>query len=227
MATTNPTPNYGWVLPIPGGSIGAWGTLLNKIFGEDGTPLGIDGVLKAIQDDVDTAETDIAAIDTRVAALEAAGANAYYARIYRSSNQAIPGKTATQVTFNAESFDQNSLASGDDLVVPSGAAGLYEVRAQVLVPFHTSGDDSVLWKLEIRKGSTVLAEARTPHLNDGVSASSGNISLSVSCLDVAAEADAYTAHVYWEHPAGTSGGSLSVQGGADDSFLEAVRLVAA
>lgn len=223
MATTSPTPNYSWVLPVPGGSIGAWGTMLRKVFADDAAPLGIDAVLKAIQDDVDTAETDIAALDTRVDTLEAAGSSAYYARLYRSGNQTIPSSTLTQVAYNAESFDQGGLSSsGPAITVPASAAGVYQVRAQVLVPFHVSGDDSRLWRMEIHKDGTKVAEANTPSLNDGVSSGSGNISLSAAYLDATAvEGTIYTVHVY------NGSGSAALQGGAGSSFLEAVRLIAA
>lgn len=51
MAVSDPTSNYGWLLPDVNGDIGAWGGILNAIFGEDtGPPLGIDGVLKSIED---------------------------------------------------------------------------------------------------------------------------------------------------------------------------------
>lgn len=51
MAVNDPTTHFGWLLPDTGGDIGAWGGLLNAIFGEDtGPPLGIDGVLKNIED---------------------------------------------------------------------------------------------------------------------------------------------------------------------------------
>lgn len=223
MATTSPTPNYGWVLPVPGSSIGAWGTILNKVFGEDGTPLGIDGVLKSIATDVGTAETDLASLDTRVDTLEAAGTSAYYARIYRSGNQTISSSTLQQVTFNAESFDEGGLSSGGpSIVLPASAAGIYQVRAQVEVPFHSSGDDSRLWRMEIYKGSTKVAEARTPSLNDGVSSGSGNITLSASYLDATAvEGTTYTVKVYHDS------GSPALVGGESASFLEAVRLIAA
>jgi len=53
MATQDPTVNYGWDLPTVGGSSGAWGTILNTIFGDDAT--GIDAIVYAISQVADAA----------------------------------------------------------------------------------------------------------------------------------------------------------------------------
>lgn len=46
MATQDPTTNYSWDLPFPGGDTNVWGTMLNTILGDDST--GIDAVIKAV-----------------------------------------------------------------------------------------------------------------------------------------------------------------------------------
>jgi hypothetical protein len=218
MATTNPTPNYDWVLPVPGGSIGAWGTILNKIFGEDSEPLGIDGVLRAIADDVDDAEDDIDALDTRVGTLEASGTSAFYARLYRSGNQNIAHQSLTQVVFNAESFDQGGLSSdGPSVEIPAGGGGVYQVRAQVLVPVATRA-----WRMEIQKDGVKIAEGNYPQ-----HAATGNATLSAAVLDPSAvEGTEYTVHVF-QSRSGVQGDTAALQGGEAVTFLEAVRLVAA
>lgn len=48
MAVRNPTEKYGWQLPVPGGSAGVWGTLLNQILGDDET--GIDAILSRVEE---------------------------------------------------------------------------------------------------------------------------------------------------------------------------------
>jgi hypothetical protein len=53
MAYVDPTTNYNWNLPDEGGDSGAWGGLLNEIFGNETT--GIDAKLKAVSDVADGA----------------------------------------------------------------------------------------------------------------------------------------------------------------------------
>ena len=53
MATVDPTTNYAWDLPTVGGSSGAWGTILNTIFGDDTD--GIDAIVFAISTVADAA----------------------------------------------------------------------------------------------------------------------------------------------------------------------------
>lgn len=217
------TPNYGWISPAIGAAFGAWGTILNEIFGGTGTPLGIDGVLKGIADEVDAAEVDLAALTTRVDTLEAAGSSdAFYARVWRSGNQTLANTGGPQqVSFNATSFDQGSLVSGASLVVPAGADGVYEIRAQIEADFFSAGDDARRWTLELHRNGAVVAVARTPHLNDGVSASSGDITLSVVYLD----ANAVAGTIYTVH-AVHSQGTPALTGAEDATFMEAVRLIA-
>jgi len=216
------TTNYTWELPLIGASAGAWGTILNEVIGGTGTPPGIDAVLKGIQDEVDAAETDVTALTVRVAALEAAGvSSSFYARRYRASGQTIPADTSTQVTFDTTSFDQGDLANGATLVVPAAAGGVYSVRAQIEANYHSGSDNSRQWTLELHKNGGAVATAKTPALNDGVSSGGGNITLAAEYLDATAAAgDIYTARV--QH----SVGAPSVIGGADATFIEAVRLLA-
>lgn len=52
MAVNDPTANFGWNIPNVGADIGAWGSILNIVLGEDGgsgVP-GIDAVLGDVQD---------------------------------------------------------------------------------------------------------------------------------------------------------------------------------
>lgn len=217
------TANYDWELPPIGAGFGAWGTILNEIIGGTTPVLGIDGVLAGISTDVVAAQADADAIDVRVTALEAAGAaETFYARLYRSGNQSVSSGSAQQVSFNATSFDQGSLVSGASFVLPTGADGVYEIRAQIEGDFHVSGDDARSWVLEIRKDGLTVATARTPALNDGAFGSGGEMTLRASYFDPAAAAGAvYTVFVT------SSSGSPQLTGTADATFFEAVRLIAA
>jgi len=56
MAINDPTTNYGWNIPTDQGDPGAWGALLNAIFGEDGgANPGIDKILKDVSNVADAA----------------------------------------------------------------------------------------------------------------------------------------------------------------------------
>ena len=218
MATTN----FDWELPLIGASFGAWGPILNEVLGGTATPLGVDGVLKGISDDVDTAAASVTAIGVRVTALEAAGvASSFYARVFRNGSQTIGGGSAQQVLFNATSFDQGALVSGTSLVVPVSGDGVYLIRVQVEGDYHSGGDDSRKWTLELRRNGAAVALGRTPELNDGVFSSSGDITLQASYLDPTGIAGTiYTAFVT------QSKGSPSLTGVAESTFMEAARLIA-
>jgi len=233
MAITNPTSNYLWVLPVPGANIGSWGTVLNKVFGDDGldtAALGIDGVIASIQTDVDAAEVNIVNIDARVTVVEAASPANFYARSYRAASQSIPKNVATKVSFDTASFDQGSLltVANSRITVPTGADGIFQVRAAVRVPAYVgSGDDGYRWIMEIRKGTTTVAAARVPYLNDGFSGSSGDVTLMVAGVDaVAVAGDFYEVFVTQTFFAGGDS-AANLVGGTGNSYFEAVRLLAA
>jgi hypothetical protein len=63
MAIQNPTVNYEWDLPVVGGSSGAWGTILNTLFGDDGAN-SLDSILADFEDRVSTVETALGVTPT-------------------------------------------------------------------------------------------------------------------------------------------------------------------
>lgn len=236
MATNNPTRNYDWVLPVPGGSIGSWGGMLNKVFGEDGEPLGVDGVLGEILDDISGTggiEDQIASLDSRVDTLQQAGGavGVYAARVYLSGSQVFPKGNTQQIAFNAENFDHGDINTGGGLItVPVGGAGLWKLNAVVQVPYWVgTGDDGYFWRLQIRRNEfldgDVLAQAQMPYLNDGVSSGSGNVSLAAGCQVKAEEGDSFSVWLMQSF-FGDGNFSASAVGGTENTFFEAVRLIA-
>ena len=232
MAITNPTPNYLWVLPVPGANIGSWGTVLNKVFGDDGAgsdALGIDGVIAAVQTDVDAAEVNIVNIDDRVTIIEAASPANFYARTYRAASQSIPTGIPTKVSFDTSVFDEGSLltVSNSRITVPTDADGIYQIRAVVRVPAWVgSGDDGYRWKIEVRKGSAVVARGKVPYLNDGFDSSSGDVTLLAAGIDaVAIAGDFYEVFVQQDFFAGGNS-AANLVGGTANSYFEAIRLLA-
>lgn len=225
MAVSNPTANYGWVLPVVGGSIGSWGGLLNVVIGEDGASggvKGIDQVIADLQAEVDALETDVAALDTRVDAIEAAGAGAHYAQVTNGSDQSISQGSFQQVLWGTVSFDQGGLTGLNRLTIPAGGAGLYEVRAVLAVQSRAVSDDSFQWQVEIRKnGLEVVAAAFVPHLDDGFNADSGDVTLVASVLDVAADDDFFEVWVRCDEPGSSGAGAVRT---GDGTYFEAVRL---
>ena len=57
MAVNNPTTNFGWAMPVEGGSSGTWDTLLNALLGGDSGEAisGIDEVVNDIKTTADAA----------------------------------------------------------------------------------------------------------------------------------------------------------------------------
>lgn len=241
MSVNNPTQWYKWVLPVTGGSIGAWGTILNTMFSEDTgdtttvPSLGIDETVWNLQAELDTLTTAIDTLQDRIAAEEASPATSFGARTERSSSQSIPKSVAspgTKVAFNSMVFDEGDLTLGDvtRLTVPVGAAGYWQIRASIKVPRTTGpgsagGDDGRFWVLRIVKnGTEILADRREPYLNDGVDESnSGDFTLGLSVANLAAEADYYEAFVdQGFFDGGTDAATLAAGNG---TYLEAVRVL--
>jgi hypothetical protein len=199
--------------------------MLNEIFGAISTdPIpGIDAVIAAMQDSVDTAETDITNLETRITVVEATPILAYYARVSRSTNVTIPYNTLTKITWDTTDLDEGSLHTPDStrLTIPSGADGLFQIRAVMEVEPRTNGDDCAKWLVQIFKNGTVLAEANTPHLNDGYNANSGTHTLTVGIIDTAVATDYYEVWVKQLEP-GDSTTQLVYSG--KGTYFEAVRL---
>lgn len=237
MSVNNPTQWYSWVLPVTGGSIGSWGTILNTMFSEDTgdtttTPsLGIDETVWNLQGELDTLTTAIDTLQDRIVAEEASPATSIGARTERSSSQSIPKEVAspgTKVAFNSMIFDAGDLTLGDvtRLTVPVGGSGYWQLRASIKVPRSVgSGDDGRFWVLRIVKnGTEILADRREPYLDDDVdSSNSGDFTLGLSVTNLTAEADYFEAFVDQGFSAGgTDAATLAAGNG---TFLEAVRVL--
>ena len=231
MAVSDPTANYGWLLPDVGGDIGAWGGILNSVFGEDGAGgavKGIDQVIAELQLEVDALTVILDDLEDRVTTLEANPATALGARSELSSGQSVAKNSATKMAWGTAIFDEGSLTTPDitRMTVPTDGTGLWQIRGSIKAPRTVgSGDDGRSFLIQVRKnGTEILAEARIPYLNDSVdSSNSGDISLDVACLDVStADGDYYEILLTQSFAAGGTG-SVTVEAG-NGSFMEAMRI---
>lgn len=233
MAVVNPSANYGWVMPTVGGDIGVWGGILNTVFGEDGATGGVKGVDQVVfelQGEVDQLEIDLNDLETRVTALEASGLGANYARLSKrlaDGDQSIPARVLTKLTVPTTDFDTGNITpTANRLTVPVGAAGLWEVRAVIQAKARSNADDSLNYRLEIHhtpSGGTAVkvAETEVPHLNDGFSAQSEDISLITSLDIVVGEGDFFEAWIYASDPDNSVAGIVR---GGEGTYFEGVRL---
>ncbi len=231
MAVSDPTANYGWLLPDVGGDIGAWGGILNSVFGEDGAGgavKGIDQVIAELQLEVDALTVILDDLEDRVTTLEANPATALGARSELSSGQSVAKNSATKMSWGTSVFDEGDLSVPDitRMTVPTDGTGLWQIRGSIKAPRTVgSGDDGRSFLIQVRKnGTEILAEARIPYLNDSVdSSNSGDISLDVACLDVStADGDYYEILLTQSFAAGGTG-SVTVEAG-NGSFMEAMRI---
>jgi hypothetical protein len=225
--------NYGWILPVVGGSIGVWGGILNIVFAEDGATgdtKGVDQVVGELQGEVDTLETDLDALETRVTTLEAAGLGANYARISKrvgDGGQSVPARTLVKVTFPTTDFDTGNITpTADTLTIPTGGAGLWQIRAVAQLRYHSNADDSLNYRLEVHHtpfGQTAVkvAEAEVPHLNDGISSQSEDHTLIAGLDIVAGDGDLFEVFVWASDPDNSIAGFVR---GGDGTYFEGVRV---
>jgi len=228
MAVQDPTTNYKWALPDIGGNIGSWGTLLNLIFGNIGTtsdeedPMGIDGVIGELQEQVNTLETEVDALDDRVTTVEdAGGSTALYFKARRGTGQAIPQGTATKVVWDVEEFDEGDIHASGTATVPADGGGLWMLHASITGDFHGGADDSNSWYVEIRVNGLAVASGRTPSTTKGVSSASGDVTVQAQTLVDLEDGDEIEVWVIQIDPGGS--GSESVTSGVG-SFFEGVRI---
>lgn len=226
MAVQDPTTNYKWALPDIGGNIGSWGTLLNLVFGNEGTiadvtdPMGIDGVIGQLQLDLDAAETQLDGFEDRLDTVEATGTTPLYFQVQRGSAQSIPYNTPTKVAWNTEVFDEGGVHASGTVTLATGQDGLWHFNANISGASEGGGDDSTGWLVEIRRNGVAIASARVPALNDGSSA--GNITVSCSTIVSAVVGDTFEVFVtQFEIGSGPTARNLASGIG---SYFEGVRL---
>lgn len=227
MAVNDPTTNYGWDLPVDGGSTNTWGTLLNEMVAEAiGAVIeSMDTVIKAVDDDIATQTARLRDFEDRVDALTNTPA---YARIYRAAAgvQSILELTPTTLEWDTEVHDVGGLynfaTEPDGFVIPVGLDGLYRIRAVVQYRALSQSDNGREVKLRIKKNGSIIAESEFPWTDDGHSSISGNRSVGVVTLDEADVFDTYTVEL--EHEDIDSNVVLETNDGASDSWFEVVRL---
>lgn len=215
MAVSDPSANFGWDVPEISGDVGAWGGILNSIWGEDGdggATKGIDQVVHEIQVRVDAAEVAIGDIGDRVTVLEAGDSTPLIAQISRATGQSIGKGSNAKIIYNVVDFDSGGLTTPQQccLTVPADGAGLWQFRAVIQAPASVgSGDDGRFWRVQIVRGSEVIAESRVPYMNDGVHTSnSGDISVEAAAIVVAGDLEVYEVFVQQGYSAGGAGSAL-------------------
>lgn len=202
MAVSDPSANFDWDLPEIFGDVGAWGQILNSIWGEDGdggATKGIDQVIHEIQVRVDDAEIALGEIGDRVTVLEAADATPLIAKVSRASGQSVAKGSNVKIIWDVVDFDSGGITTPTVccLTVPADGAGLWQFRAVIQGPHSTGSiDDSRFWRLQIVRGSEVIAESRVPYMNDGVhTRDSGDISVEAAAIVVADEGEVFEVFV--------------------------------
>lgn len=243
MAATDPTVNYGWNIPDVGGDIGSWGGILNTVFGEElsaadllvhaVTPLtpppGIDQIVGLIQTALDLAEEDLLILQDSVTVLESEVTPAFYAKITPTIGQTLQNNSWTQLVLPTPLFNEGDVISGSTLVPPAGSEGAWLVRAHITADPWNDSDNFRRWELQIRRNGTAIADAITPHQNDGGSSSSGDISLTATALELVTTAEILAGVVFtvwarhWQ-PNSENPAAASFSSTASKMFFEAARV---
>lgn len=182
----NRSVNYLWQMPAVGGDIGSWGGILNTVFGEDGVTgatKGIDQVIWEIQQALDLIETAISLLDAAVTVLETEVAPSFYARSVLGSVANVPHNTNYALAFDTEDFDEGGVISGNAMVVPTGGAGAWQIRAVIAASaWSGQSDDARSWQVQILRNNAVIAEARSIYANDGYDSNSGDVSVMATVI---------------------------------------------
>lgn len=230
MAIQDPTTVYGYDLPTVGGSTDTWGTELNEIFGE--LLDSIDTDIAALQVELDALETTITNIDARVTVIESNSSVPVMGRLTQAAGQPVAAATPTILTWDTELVDINGMfdpASATKLTVPDGSdgplggggrftfGGLYQVRAQIRTQaWINATDDGRSILVEILQDGSVIAASIFPRMNNGHSGDSGDRTVLVETLAVAAVGS------FFEMRVTLSSGSAT-DPGLENTFFEAIR----
>lgn len=138
------------------------------------------------------------------------------ARVYKDANQSVNSGVNTTITFNQETFDNDSMHDNvtNNSRITATTAGLYLLKAQVAFASNATGVREIFF---MKNGSLALASAYQPALNGDRTV------LQITTLVEAAATD------YFEVQANQgSGGALNIEGAASDQYyqthFEMVRL---
>jgi hypothetical protein len=163
-------------------------------------PPGIDQVVHLLAVELDASEADLLLIADRVTTLEGAPPVLLTARTSQAAGQSVSGTNNVPLRWDTPIFDQGGLLTPNDsqITIPTDGLGLWQFRASIKVQLYGAGsgsDDGRFLELSIVKpGSAqgVMGFSRLALLENGVhSSTSGDISLEVSAIDVAADMDTY------------------------------------
>jgi hypothetical protein len=163
-------------------------------------PPGIDQVVHLLSVELEDSKDDLLLIADRVTTLEGAPPVLLTGRTGQAAGQSIAGDNNVPLRFDTVAFDQGGLFTPDPSVItiPTDGLGLWQFRASIKVQLYGAGsgsDDGRFLELSIVKpGSAqgIMGFSRLALLENGVhSGDSGDISLEVSAIDVAADMDTY------------------------------------
>lgn len=227
MAVNDPTTNFGWDLPVDGGSLDAWGGLLNEAVGNVGAAIAsVDEVLNTLQGEIDTFEADVADLDGRVLALEAQSNRPVWGRVLLNTPQSVSDATPKIITWDSEDVDKGGTVDlatkASRITVPAGVNGLVQVRAQIRVPVQVGNDDGRAWTVRIKKnGTSTVAFGRFPHMTNGHdSDDTDERVVAVETFDEVVPSDFFEVEVEQLHIGGTTAASVQVDG----TFFEMVGI---
>lgn len=231
MTVQDPTTNYGWDLPLDGGSTDTWGTELNEAIGEAlGAAIeSVDTVIDALATAIALAITNKEELDERVERLESVAPRPAYGRVHLVSTVQLAKASAEDIVWDTEDFDLGGVVDlatqPTRLTIPSNRDGLFTIRGQVTLPYTSgSGDDGASFLLRIMKnGATEIAVARKHYMNDDVHEDrSGDITISIEALDDAVETDYYELEITYDYN-DTGVATKQISQGVMRSFFELYR----
>jgi hypothetical protein len=193
--------------------------------GSSGPPPGIDQTVHLLQMSLDVAEWIIADIDNRITTLEAANPALLAGRLSQSSAQSIPRSSGgTPLVWGTADLNVGTVADDPSkLVVPVDGAGLWQVYASISMDYHTRQDNARFVRVILVKGTTIIADCRTPAATNGAhSTDSGQITVEASAITTVTQAEEGEVFQVWvEH--GDDGSSELVTDNVG-SFFWATRV---
>jgi hypothetical protein len=190
-----------------------------------GVPPGIDQTVWLLSKSLDLAEWLVLDIANRVTTLEAADPDLMAGRLSQSSPQTIPRSSGgTPMVWGTSDLNLGGVANDtNQLTVPVGGAGLWQLYASISMKHQAKQDDGRFIRVIIARGNQILSDCRHPYTTNGAHATlSGNVTVEASVIDTVLVAEeGETFQVWVEHgDVGTSSPVVDTVG----SFFFATRI---